>query len=98
MLLLVTTIKLVAEIALMALLGRAVLGLLAGSSRHGNPFFQLLDAMARPFLAIVRRVTPRVVIDRHVPLAAGMLLALVWSLATLAKINLCLHLGMQACR
>ena len=98
MLLLVTAIKLVAEIALLALLGRAVLGLLAGSGRQTNPFFQLLDVMARPFLAITRRVTPRVVIDRHVPLAAGLLLALVWLLATLAKINLCLQLGVQACR
>jgi uncharacterized protein YggT (Ycf19 family) len=98
MLLVVIAIKLVAEVALLALLGRAVLGLLAGSSRQANPFFQLLDAMARPFLAVVRRVTPRVVIDRHVPLAAGVLLALVWVLATLAKINLCLQLGVQACR
>jgi hypothetical protein len=98
MLLLASATKLVAEIALMALLGRGLLGLLAGAGRQANPFYRLLDAMARPFLAAVRRLAPRVVVDRHVPLATGALLALVWLLATLAKIHLCLQVGMHGCR
>ena len=43
-------VKLVAEIALMALLGRCVLGLLAGQKREQNLFYQILDIMARPFV------------------------------------------------
>ena len=45
-------------------------------------------------------VTPRVVLDQHIPLAAFVLLAMLWKWAwvTLVKINLCLDLGVQSCR
>jgi hypothetical protein len=98
MLLLVSSIKLVVEIALMAVMGRWLLGLLAGSKRETNLFYQMLDVSARPFLKGVRLITPRVVIDRHVPLAAFLLLALAWFAATLAKVNLCLAIGVESCR
>jgi hypothetical protein len=98
MLLLVSSIKLVAEIALMALMGRWLLGLLAGSKREANLFYQMLDVLAKPFLRGVRLITPRVVIDRHVPLAAFLLLVLAWFVATLAKVNLCLEIGVESCR
>lgn len=98
MLLLVSAIKLMAEIAWLALLGQWLLGLLAGRRREENLFYQLLQLVASPFVRAVRRVTPRVVLDRHVPLAAFMLLMLVWLAATFTKIKLCLQIGMAACR
>jgi hypothetical protein len=98
MLLVISAIKLVAEIALMTLLGRGVLALLAGQARASNPVYRLLAAMTRPFDTAARRIAPRVVIDRHLPWLTGLLLALVWLLATLAKISVCLHIGLQACR
>lgn len=98
MLLVVSAIKLVAEIALMAFAGQWLLGLLAGSKRETNVFFQTLGVLTKPFVKGVRLVTPRVVIDRHVPLAAFVLLAMVWVVATIAKINLCLEVGVQSCR
>jgi hypothetical protein len=98
MLLLVSSVKLIAEIALMVLAGRWLLGLLAGARKEQNLFYQLLDMAARPFLAAARLVSPRVVLDRHVPLVAFLLLALVWVAATLMKIQICLQLGVQACR
>jgi hypothetical protein len=39
-----------------------------------------------------------VVIDRHIPLAAFLLLAAVWIFATLSKIRMCVELGVQVCR
>jgi hypothetical protein len=98
MLLLVSSIKLVAEIALMAFLGRFVLGLLVGNRRAGNPFFGVLDVLTRPFVTFTRRVTPRVVIDRHVPIVAFLLLVMIWIAATGAKIRLCLQVGIELCR
>jgi hypothetical protein len=38
------------------------------------------------------------VIDRHVPLVAFLLLAFGWLAATMAKINLCLQIGVEACK
>ena len=98
MLLLVSSIKLVAEIALMALAGQFLLGLLAGAKRDRNLFYGMLDVLTRPFVKLTRLITPRVVLDRHVPLAAFFLLALTWVVATGIKINLCVQLGVQHCR
>ena len=98
MLLFVSSVKLVAEIALLALAGQFVLGLLAGARRETNLFYKLLQTLTGPFVKGVRLVTPRIVLDRHIPLAAFVLLAMVWVVATLVKINLCLQIGVEHCR
>jgi uncharacterized protein YggT (Ycf19 family) len=98
MLLLVMSIKLIAEIALLALAGQWLLGLLAGAKREGNFFYRLLATVTGPFVKVARKLTPSLVIDRHVPLVAFLLLAFIWLFATLYKIQLCLEIGVQACR
>lgn len=98
MLLFVSAVKLVAEIALMALAGQFLLGLLAGQKRETNLFYQLLQVMTKPFVKGMRLVTPKVVIDRHIPLAAFVALAMVWVVVTITKINLCLQIGVEQCR
>jgi hypothetical protein len=98
LLLAAASIKLVAEIALLAMAGQWLLGLLVGAQRDSNVFYRLLQVLTNPFIKAVRAVAPRAVIDRHVPAAAFVLLALVWLAATLAKIGLCLQIGIQACR
>lgn len=98
MLLFVSAVKLVAEIALMALLGQGLLYLLAGEKRERNVFYQLLQVLTRPFLGLTRKITPRIVLDRHVPLVAFLLLALAWFMATVAKIGLCVQVGVEACK
>ena len=98
MLLLVSSIKLIAEIALLAMAGQFLLGLLAGQKRGSNFFYKLLQVMTGPFVKGMRLITPRIVIDRHVPLAAFLLLAMVWVVSTLTKINLCIQIGVEQCR
>ena len=85
MLWLATSMKLVCEVALMALLGRAVLGLMLGPAREANPFHRLLGWVVQPFERLAGRW--------HV----AVLLAL-WLLATIAKLRWCLAAGVQACR
>ncbi len=98
MLLLTSCLKLIAEIALMALAGQWLLGLLAGRQRDGNFVYQLLQVLTRPFVRLTRLISPRVVLDRHVPLATFALLLGLWLLVTLLKIELCLRLGVAQCR
>ncbi|MEJ7928671.1 hypothetical protein WG922_01675 [Ramlibacter sp. AN1015] len=90
--------KLVAEIALMALLGRWVLGLLAGAKREQNLFYQVLDMTVRPFTWAARRLTPRVVLDRHVPLVAFLALGFAWIAVTIWRIQHCVQIGVHLCR
>lgn len=98
MLLLASSVKLIAEIAVLALIGQWLLGLLAGRKREDNFFYRLLQVMTNPFVKTVRAVTPRVVLDRHVPLATLLLLIVLWLIATMAKISLCMQAGMEGCR
>lgn len=98
MLALANTVKLVAEIALMALVGQWVLGLLAGAKREQNLFYQILQIVGRPFVAAARLLTPRIVLDRHVPLVAFLLLLFIWLLATFYRIQICLQIGVELCK
>ena len=58
MLPLVTSLKLIAEIALMGLAGQWALGLLAGAKRDRNVFYKLLEVLTSPFVKLVRLITP----------------------------------------
>ncbi len=98
MLIVASIFKLLAEIALMALLGQGVLALLAGAKREQNMFYQLLQVLTRPFLALTRRITPKAVIDRHVPIVTCLLLVFIWIAATLSKISICVQIGVENCK
>lgn len=98
MLTVIEAVKLVTEIALLALLGQWVLGLLAGAKKEQNLFYQILAIVGRPFVAMVRFVTPRFVLERHYPLVAFLLLAFVWLGVTVWKISTCLKIGVELCK
>jgi hypothetical protein len=98
MLLAVMILKSLAELSLMFLAGRFVLGLLVGERRQANVVWQLLDVAAKPVLWLTRRISPGVILDRHIPLAAAGWLSMAWLLLVAVKINLCLQLGLAACR
>lgn len=99
MLTLISIVKLVAEIALLALFGQWILGLLAGRRKEQNLFYQLLALLGRPFVTVARFITPsRLVLERHLPFVAFCILLFVWLLVTLAKINYCVAVGVELCR
>lgn len=98
MLTVVTAIKLISEIALLALSGQWLIGLMSGAARGRNPFYALLQLVGRPWIRAARWLSPRVVLDGHVPLVAFFLLLLVWILASLAKVSICLQIGVALCK
>ena len=98
MLLLIEILKLLAEIALMALAGQWVLGLLAGRRRNENLFYQLFQVLTRPLIAGARLISPRVVLDQHLPLVAFLLMVFVWIVATMTKIDICVRIGVHLCQ
>ncbi len=98
MLAVASTIKLIAEIALLALLGQWLLGLLAGARKEQNLFYQILQIMTRPFISLARLITPKLVLDRHVPLVAFLLLFFAWLGATIYRIQTCIQIGVELCK
>lgn len=77
-LLIVVIAKALAELIGMFLLGRGVLYLLAGAKRDSNLFYQVLCVVTNPVLRATRWVTPRMVVDRHVPYVAFALVVWAW--------------------
>lgn len=98
MLTLIAAAKLIAEVALLSLLGQWVLGLVVGERRDGNLVYQLLQQVGRPFVRLVRWVTPQQVAPRHHPWVAFLLLCLAWLALTAAKIAHCVQMGVALCR
>ncbi|KPF50806.1 hypothetical protein IP87_01665 [beta proteobacterium AAP121] len=98
MLLFLSAVKLVCEIALMALLGQGVLAVLAGDKRDSNFFYQLLKVLTRPFVAAARFIAPKQVADQHVGFVAFFLLLLVWAVVTFEKISYCVGQKMVGCQ
>jgi hypothetical protein len=77
-LLLLVIIKALAELALMFLLGRGALYILAGHKREGNIFYGVLRIVTDPVIRAARFLTPRIVVDAHIPFVAVLLVAWVW--------------------
>lgn len=98
MLLAVVIAKSLIELSLMFIVARFVLGLMAGAKRETNVFWQLLDVAAKPALWITRRISPRFILDQHIPLAAASLLLMAWLFTVKMKIDLCLTAGAMACQ
>jgi hypothetical protein len=102
MLFAVTALKMLAELALLALLGRGVLRLLlqrvAPHAMASNPFLWVLDALCRPPLWMVSVLTPRHLPDRYHPALALALMAGLWLAFTWLKIEWCLQIGLEQCR
>jgi hypothetical protein len=98
MLLAITTVKLIAEIAGLALLGQWLVGLLAGANRERNFFYQLLAVIGRPFVMGARWITPKIVLERHLPLVAFLVLLVVWMVTVDLKVQHCLEIGVHLCK
>jgi hypothetical protein len=86
---LISVLRTLVEVAGLALLGQGVLALLAGKYRHENLFYRVFQIVTRPVIKAARFITPRFIIDAHVPFLAFFLLFWLWIALALAKRHLC---------
>ena len=94
-----SALKLLCEIALLALLGQGILYVLAGAKRETNLFYGLLKVLTNPFTKVTRALTPKLVADRHVPFVAFFWLVILWGVVTFEKIRHCVTVvGVEACK
>lgn len=84
-LLILSALRVLVEVALLSLLAQGAVGLLSGARRQANPIYQLFQVVTRPVIRIVRIVTPRPVIDKHIPFVAFFLLFWLWIFLAWAK-------------
>ena len=102
MLWVVSSIKLLTEVGLLALLGRGLLRLWLGrlhpAQLQNNVFLKLLDALSGPWLWVAQQVSPRFVVPSHWSWIAFLIAALMWLLATAAKVSVCVSAGLEVCQ
>jgi hypothetical protein len=87
--LLVSILRTLVEVAGFALLGQGILGVLAGKYREQNLFYRVLRIVTQPVVRAVRFITPRFIIDAHVPMLTFFLLFWLWIVLAITKRHLC---------
>lgn len=85
----VSALRALVEVALLALIGQALVAVLAGSRRDTNPIYRLFKIITDPAVRLARRITPRIVLDKHLPFVAFFLLFWIWILLAYVKRVLC---------
>ena len=93
----VSVLRALVEVALLALLGQGLLALLAGSRRHNNFVYRLFLVITQPVMFIVRWITPKIIVDKHLPFVAFFLMFWLWILLAWVKRELCVLNGLTGC-
>lgn len=72
-----------------ALVGQGILFALAGQTRETNVFYRIIKTVASPAVWLARRLTPKFVVDAHIPwVALFLLVVLIVVLTVLQQITL----------
>lgn len=90
----ISALRALVEVALLALLGQGLLALLAGARRGTNPIYRLFQIVTAPVLRAVRWITPKLILDKHLPFVAFFVLFWLWIFLAYAKRSLCQIEGM----
>ena len=93
--LILSVIRLLVEIAGYSLLGQGLLYMLAGPRREQNMFYRILKTITSPVIRAVRFITPRLIVDAHIPFLAFFLLFWIWVALSVAKRYVCVTNGLQ---
>ena len=93
----VSVLRALVEVALLGLIGQGVLALLAGGRRHNNFVYRLFLVITGPVMKVCRWITPKVIIDKHLPFVAFFLLFWLWIMLAWIKRELCVLSGLTGC-
>jgi hypothetical protein len=85
----ITVLRALVEVAGWFLLAQGALFLLAGGTRHKNIVYQLFVIVTRPVISATRFISPKVILDKHIPFVAFFLLFWLWILLAFIRNTLC---------
>lgn len=85
----ITILRALVEVAGWFLIAQGVLFLLAGGTRHKNIVYQLFVIVTRPVISATRFISPKVIVDKHIPFVAFFLLFWLWILLAYVRQVLC---------
>ncbi len=91
----ITILRALVEVAGMFLLAQGALFLLAGGTRDKNIVYQLFRIVTRPVISGTRFISPKVIVDKHIPFVAFLLLFWLWILLAYVRQVVCKLNGMD---
>ncbi|MFZ4119835.1 MAG: hypothetical protein ACOYKP_09185 [Polynucleobacter sp.] len=98
MLLSLNIAQLILYIGGLSLIGQALLFVLSGQKRDTNLFYQLFQILNKPWTAMARFISPKQIADHQIPFVAFCILAILYIVVTLAKIEHCVSIGIELCQ
>jgi len=78
MLALVIALKGLVEFGALLIVAQALVFLLSFGRHEQNPVYRLLKLLTSPVVRVARWMSPKVIVDRHVPAVALYLLLVLW--------------------
>ena len=88
-LLLLSLLRAFIEVAGLFLLGQGALHVLAGSRREHNAIYRLMRLLTGPVLRGMRRLAPKMIIDRHLPVFTFFVLFWLWIALAYLRQSVC---------
>jgi len=82
----------------LGLVGQGLLFVLAGEGRSTNLFYQLIGMVNKPWTVLARLISPKQIVDSQVPFVAFCIIGVLYIAVTIAKIEHCLSIGIEACQ
>jgi len=82
----------------LGLVGQGLLFVLAGQGRSNNLFYQLIGMVNKPWTLLARLISPKQIVDSQVPFVAFCIIGVLYIAVTIAKIEHCLSIGIEACQ
>jgi hypothetical protein len=73
-----STVRMLVEIAMFSLIGQGILFMLSGAGREQNIFYNVLRTLASPAMRFTRFITPKFVVNQHIGWVALFLLVVLW--------------------
>lgn len=98
MLLFLNIAQLILYIGALGLIGQGLLYVLAGQGRDTNLFYQLIGIINKPWTLTARFISPKQIVDRQIPFVAFCIVGVLYIAVTLAKIEHCISIGIEACQ
>ena len=75
---LVIILKALTELGGLLLFGQGVLFIVARENREANWVYRVFRALTSPVVKAIRYFTPKLIVDRHVPFVAFLILFWIW--------------------
>ena len=92
---LLSVLRAIVEVTGFIMVGQGLLYVLAGKSRQQNFVYQMFQIITRPMIKLTRLITPRLIRDDHIPIAAFLLVVWLWIGLAIAKRYVCVSQGLD---